>query len=214
MTHDSLINRLTEELKPVRRRRLSVDILAVAAICALELILFLSMGMARPDMPGMMMHEPSVWWRLASLGLIGVISCALAVLSFNPVYSPKRAIRWLMLIVAICLAFGVFINAGPDAGGGIIRRLYWPGGLQCTYKMVLLSIPPVIGLAVLMRRGAPTDMKRTALLAGLAAASWGAFVFVFACPSNDPLYIAVWYSVGCGIVTALSRIILPSVSHW
>ncbi len=96
----------------------------------------------------------------------------------------------------------------------LLARLNWHAGLQCTYKMVLLSIPAVIGLTVLMRRGAPTDIRRTALLSGLAAAAWGAFVFVFACPSNDPLYIAVWYSLGCGIVTAISRLVLPRLSRW
>jgi hypothetical protein len=120
----------------------------------------------------------------------------------------------LALIVVICVAFGLFINASPAGIATIIQRLNWTNGLQCTYKMVLLSVPPVIGLGMLMRRGAPTDTRSTALLVGLAAAAWGAFVFVFACPFDDPLYIAVWYSVGCGIVTALSRIILPRLSRW
>jgi len=213
MTHDRLIERLTEDLKPVRRRRPSLDLAIVAAICAIELALFFAMGAARPDMMKMM-HQPSVCWRLGSLGLIALTSGALAILSFNPVYSPKRSIGWLALIVMICLVSGVLIGAGPDAQLSLLRRLYWQGGLQCTTKVVLLSIPPVIGLALLMRRGAPTDMERTALLAGLAAASWGAFVFVFACPSDDPLYIAVWYSAGCGIVTALSRLILPRLARW
>jgi hypothetical protein len=213
MSEDSLINRLTQDLKPVRRRRFGADIAVVAAVCGLELLLFFALRAERPDMP-MEMQQPSFWWRLASLGLIALISGSLAILSFNPVYSPRRAIRWLLLIAAICLVFGVFINAGPDAQSSIIRRLNWRGGLQCATKMVLLSIPPVIGLAMLMRRGAPTDSRRTAVLAGLAAASWGAFVFVFACPSNDPLYIAVWYSLGCGIVTVLSRMILPRLARW
>ncbi len=212
MTHDALIDRLSEGLKPVRRRRLSVDLLIVAVICAVELGLFFGMGAARP-MP-MLMPQPSFWWRLGSLGLIAAISAALTILSFNPVYSPRRASRWLLAIGAICLAVGFLINAGPDADKNLIARLDWPAGLQCAKKMILLSIPAVIGLAVLMRRGAPTDGRRTAWLAGLAAASWGAFVFVFACPFNDPLYIAVWYSVGCGIVTAVSRLILPRLTRW
>jgi hypothetical protein len=213
MTHDRLIERLTEDLKPVRRRRPSQDLAIVAAICAIELALFFAMGAARPDAMKMM-HQPSVCWRLGSLGLIALTSGALAILSFNPAYSPKRGISWVALIVVICLVSGMLIGAGPDAHFSIIRRLYWQGGLQCTTKVVLLSIPPVIGLALLMRRGAPTDIRRTALLSGLAAASWGAFVFVFACPSDDPLYIAVWYSAGCGIVTALSRLVLPRLARW
>jgi hypothetical protein len=56
--------------------------------------------------------------------------------------------------------------------------------------------------------------KGSALLVGLAAAAWGAFVFVFACPFNNPLYIAVWYTVGCGIVTLLARTILPRIARW
>jgi hypothetical protein len=213
MTYDPLINRLAADLKPVRRRRMGVDVTVVAVICAVELVLFFALGAARPDMP-MMMKQPSFWWRLASLGLITLISGALAILSFNPTYSPRRGVRWLALIVVICLAFGLFINAGPAGIATIIQRLNWTNGLQCTYKMVLLSVPPVIGLGVLMRRGAPTDTRSTALLVGLASAAWGAFVFVFACPFDDPLYIAVWYSVGCGIVTALSRIILPRLLRW
>jgi hypothetical protein len=213
MRHERLIDRLTGDLKPVRRRRLSLDIAVITAICAAELGLFFALKAQRPDMP-MQMHQMSFWWRLASLGLIAVISGSVAIFSFNPVYSPRRALRWLLLIAVFCLACGMFINAGPQANMRLVVRLNWQAGLQCTYKMVLLSIPAVVGLTVLMRRGAPTDIKRTASLAGLAAAAWGAFVFVFACPSDDPLYIAVWYSLGCGIVTALSRLVLPGISRW
>lgn len=213
MDYDSLISRLTEDLKPVRRRRLSAEVAIVLLICALELALFFVLGFARSDMPTMM-KQPTFWWRIASLGLISMISGALALLSFNPTYTPRRGIRWLALIVVICLVFGLCINAGPDELSAILQRLSWMNGVVCASKMIVLSIPLLIGLGVLMRRGAPTDTRGTALLVGLAAAAWGAFVFVFACPFNDPLYIAVWYSVGCGTVTLLSRFVLPHLARW
>ena len=213
MSYESLISRLTEDLKPVRRRRLGVDIMIVVLICAVELALFFHFGFARSDMP-VMMKQPTFWWRLVSLGLISLLSGALALLSFNPAYSPRWGIRWVALIVVVCLVFGLCINAGPGGLNAIIHRLSWMNGIMCAIKMIALSIPLVIGLGVLMRRGAPTDTRGTALLVGLAAAAWGAFVFVFACPFNDPLYIAVWYSVGCGIVTLLSRFALPRLTRW
>jgi hypothetical protein len=80
--------------------------------------------------------------------------------------------------------------------------------------MVLLSLPAMAALGVLMRRGAPTDIGGTSLTAGIAAAAWGAFVFVFACPADDPLYIAVWYVVGCGLVTMFARVVLPRLASW
>jgi hypothetical protein len=213
MNYDRLIDRLAEDLKPVRRRRLGWDIFIVAVICAGELAVFFALGLARPDMP-MMMQQPTVWWRLASLGLISVISGSLAIRSFNPVYSPRLGIRWLAVIVAICLVFGFCISAGPHSLDAIVQRLNWRDGLQCASKMIALSMPPLVGLSVLMHRGAPTDTSRTALLVGLAAAAWGAFVFVFACPFDDPLYIAAWYSVGCGSVTLLARLVLPRFTAW
>jgi hypothetical protein len=65
-----------------------------------------------------------------------------------------------------------------------------------------------------MRRGAPTDTSGTALAVGVAAAAWGAFVFVFACPHDDPFYIALWYALGCGLVTILARFLLPRLTRW
>jgi hypothetical protein len=80
--------------------------------------------------------------------------------------------------------------------------------------MVVLSVPAVIALSILIRRGAPTDRSGTALAASLASAAWGAFVFVFACPSDDPLYIAVWYTASCAIVTLTARAIVLRLTRW
>jgi hypothetical protein len=112
MRHDRLIDQLTGDLKPVRRRRLSVDIAVIAAICAAELLVFFAMKAQRPDMP-LQMHQMSFWWRLASLGLIAGISGSVAIASFNPVYAPRRAVRWLLLEVHQCRAVCADAVAGP-----------------------------------------------------------------------------------------------------
>jgi hypothetical protein len=213
MSFDSLIDRLSGDLNPVRPRRLWRDVPIIAAICVAEIIVFFALGVALPNMP-MRMHQPTLWWRLVSLGLIAVISGVPAILSFTPTYSPRRALRWLSVVIGVCLAAGLSIGAGPDDLESLARRIDWTNGIQCAAKMIALSVPPVLGLGALMRRGAPTDGSGTALLVGIAGAAWGAFVFVFACPFNDPLYIAVWYTVGCGTVVLVSRAILPRLSRW
>ena len=213
MRTDPLIDRLTDELKPVRRRTAWSDALALFVLCAIELGLFLVMGMMRSDMP-MAMHVPSFWWKLASLGLIGLVSGTVAIMSLDPVRSPRRGLRWIVALITVCLACGWLLDASRDGVSTLINRLDWVNGLQCLYEMVVLSVPAVIGLGLLMRRGAPTDHAGTALAAGLAAAAWGAFVFVFACPFDDPLYVAVWYSLGCGTVTLFARFTLPRLTCW
>jgi hypothetical protein len=213
MSFDSLIDQLAGNLKPVRPRRFWQDVTIIASICIAEIIVFFALGAALPDMP-MRMRQPTFWWRLVSLGLIAAISGIPALLSFSPTYSPRRALRWICVVIGVCLLAGLWSKIGPDELESLVRRIDWRDGIQCASKMIALSLPPVIGLGVLMRRGAPTDATRSSLLVGIAAAAWGAFVFVFACPFNDPLYIAVWYSVGCGIVTLLSRVLLPRLTRW
>jgi hypothetical protein len=167
----------------------------------------------RPDMP-MAMHMPSFWWKLASLGLIALVSGAVAVMSLDPTRSPRRGLRWVFLLIASSLAAGWVLDAARDGFPVLLARLDWHDGLQCVCKMVALSVPAVIALGLLMRRGASTDQGGTALAAGFAAAAWGAFVFVFACPFDDPFYVAVWYSLGCGTVTLFARIALPRLTRW
>jgi hypothetical protein len=206
-----LIESLVKDLKPVRRRTARSDALIVSALFLVEIALFLGMGMARPDMK-MAMAQPTFWWRLCGLLLIAVLGATTAILSFNPVASPRRGLRLVAIAVALALAAGLFVT-GPEASS-LLARLDWRDGIQCVTKMVSLSIPPLVGLGLLMRRGAPTDTVGTSLAVGITAAAWGAFVFVFACPFDDPLYIAVWYTLACGIVTILARLLLPRLLRW
>src|ERR1700751_6470536 len=110
MRTDSLIHRLTSELKPVRRRTAWGDALALAVLCALEIGLFLTLGMVRPDMP-MAMHLPSFWWKLISLGLIALVSGTVAIASLDPVRLPRRGLRWIAALIAVCLAIGWVLDA-------------------------------------------------------------------------------------------------------
>lgn len=213
MRIEPLIDRLTADLKPVTRRTALADAVALALFGALELTLFLAFGLMRSDMP-MALQEPAFWWKFSSMGLIALVSGTVAVVSFDPLKSPRPGIRWVLVLVTICLAVGWVLDKSRGGFSALVTRLDWRNGIQCFCEMVMLSTPAVVALGVLMRRGAPTDSGATAWIAGLAAAAWGAFVFVFACPIDDPLYVAVWYSLGCGTVTLFARLTLPHVTRW
>ena len=213
MRTESLLDRLSRDLRPVRRRSVAQEATLLLLLAAVEVAAFLGMGFMRPDIT-VAMQAPSFWWKLAGLGLIAVLGAGVAILSADPARSPRRELRWILVCLVAILASGWLIDAAGQGVADLARRLDWTQGLQCVWKMVVLSIPPVIALGVMIRRGAPTDLAGTALAAGLSSAAWGAFVFVFACPSDDPLYIAVWYTIGCAIVTVLGRASLMRVSRW
>ena len=213
MPNDQLIDRLVGELRPVRRRTVWGDAAILCGLGVVEIALFVAVGLIRPDMP-LAMDQPSLWWKFASLASIAVVGGSVALLSFDPARSPRRGLRWLLALVVLCLGIGWAIDAAGNDAGTLVARLDWFGGVQCVAKMVFLSLPAVIGLGLLMRRGAPTDTGGTALAVGISSAAWGAFVFVFACPHDDPLYIALWYAVGCGLVTGFARLVLPILTRW
>jgi hypothetical protein len=213
MRTDSLIERLGNAVRPVRRRSIFREGVILLALGLVELGAFLGMGFMRSDMPAAV-GRPSFWWKLASMGLIAALGAFVTIMSLDPTRSPRRGLRWILACIAASFASGWVIDALRNGLSDLLIRLDWTQGVQCVWKMVVLSVPAVIALCLVIRQGAPTDRAGTALAAGLSSAAWGAFVFVFACPSDDPLYIAVWYTIGCGIVTLLGRVILFRLSRW
>ena len=222
MANDDLIDRLAAELRPVRAHSRRADAAVIGLVCIVELAMFFLAGMTRDSMPGMMplplphmpMEQPSFWWKLVFLLALATFSGAAAIASLRPPATPRRAWPLIAAIVAASLAAGWAIDAAHGNAGSLLARLDWRNGLRCAAKMTMLSLPPLVALGVMMRRGAAIDAAATATVAGLAAAAWGAFVFVFACPSNDPFYIAVWYMLGCGAVTLAARLVLPRLTRW
>jgi hypothetical protein len=213
MRTEFLVERLSQNLRPVRPRSLVRDAMLLLALGAIEIAVYLGLGFMRPDMQTAM-DAPSFWWKLTSLGLIAALGAGVALLSVDPSRSPRPGLRFMLVCIAAIFVSGWAIDASGDGFAHLLSRLDWRQGLQCVWQMVALSVPPALALGLLGRRGAPTDRTGTALAAGLSAAAWGAFVFVFACPSDDPLYIAVWYTVGCAIVTIMARTVMLRLWRW
>jgi hypothetical protein len=213
MTTESLIERLSQDLQPVRPRSWKRDAGILVVLGLIELAIFFAMGFMRPNMP-MAMTEPSFWWKLVSMGLIAGLGTGIALVSLDPVRSPRPGLCWILALVALIFASGWLIDAGQSGTASLLARINWREGIQCAAKIVVLSVPAVLALGLVIRRGAPSDRSGTAWAASLAAGGWGAFVFVFTCPYDDPLYIAVWYTVGCGFVTLIGRILLSWIARW
>jgi len=182
MRKDSLLDDLVADLKPVHRRSAKSDTLLAASLCGAQLVLFLLSGMARPDM-SLAMSLPSFWWKLTSTGLLAVAGTVTAILSFDPRFSPRFGLSWLVIIAVTSIVIGGVIGIFNSGPGLLPTRLEWREGVQCVGKIVSLSLPALTGVGLLMRRGAPTDRDGTAWAVGVAAAAhqwWSANIFTLA----------------------------------
>ena len=210
---DPLIDTLVADLRPVRPRRPWLEAAALAGLAALQFALFTAMFGVRPDfMPAM--HNTAFWWKLISFGVLAMVAIGAVLRSLDPAGDGRGGIGRIAAIAAVALAAGWLIDAGSAGREALALRLNWHEGLHCVFMVVVLSIPAVIGLALLARRGAPTNRQATSLATGLAAAAWGGFVFAFSCPYDDPLYIAVWYAVAVAAVAIPVRWVLPHLTRW
>lgn len=214
---DPFIDALVADLTVVTPRRWTSEAALLAGLILVEGLLFLSLNALRDDMPRAM-ASAVFWWKAGSFGLMAIIAAAAMLVSLDPATSHARRLtrlwRALGLLAPAALALGWLIDAGASGRTALLARLEWREGLDCLANVGLLSLPLVLALAVLMRRGAPTRPDRTAAAAGLAAAGFGAFVFAFHCPHDDPLYVAVWYGGAVLAVTGLSRLLLPRLVRW
>lgn len=208
MSNESLIADLSSDLTPVQRRSMLREGGLVLALGAAELMLFLGLGVMRPDMSHMA-GSPFLMWRVGSLGLLAVIACVLAIRSFSPTAHPRPGLMLASAIAVAAIVGGAFVTPDGASARALLDRINPTSGILCATWIFVLSLPIVALLGALMRRAAPTQPRLSALASGIAAGACGAFVFAFCCPFNDPLYVVVWYSIGCAAVTAVARWCLP-----
>lgn len=213
MRNEWSIDDLVADLRPVRRRAPWRDAAVLAGVAGVELAIWLLLGFARPDLAEAS-HGPSLFWKLGGLLLVALIGVATALASLTPERSPRIGLRGVAVAAGLALLVGGVLGAGVASIADASARLDWRHGLDCIGAMAGLSILPAVAFALLARRGAPTDIGGTALAGGLWAAAWGAFVFAFACPSDDPFYIAFWYGAGCGGIALVARSAIARVTRW
>jgi len=208
MSNDALIQELSADLSPVRRRSALREAGLLLALGVVELGLCLAFSLMRPDM-GHMIGSTYMLWKLGSLMILAGFSGTIALRSFSPGTFPRRGVTVAIALAGAAMIAGLFVPPAAQTGSTLLDRLAPVHGLFCALAIVILSLPMLAMLATLMRRGAPVHPERSALSAGLAAGTAGAFVFAFCCPINDPLYIVVWYFVGCTTVATAARWLLP-----
>jgi hypothetical protein len=205
---ESLIRTLSADLAPVKRRSVPHECALLVSLAVAELMLVLGAGAMRTDMDRVIL-APFMIWKMGSLALLAGITSAVAIRSFAPRASSRRALVLTLCLAMLAIGGGTFVTSAVDSGRPLFDRLSPVHGVLCATAITVLALPMMAMLAVLMRRAAPVRPKESALACGVAAACCGALIFTPCCPMNDPLYIAVWYSLGVATVALAARWLLP-----
>ncbi|MEE4211783.1 MAG: DUF1109 domain-containing protein [Parvularcula sp.] len=206
----SLIEGLTESLEPVSRRRVSREILILAAVVLVQVAgtaAFLGEAM-------LAVLQHNLWGTIAKLVMLAGFSfgfAALALRSLDPA-APKQK-GFAFAAAAFLAGFGL-LTLDRNFGGGMMSVLQPATGIRCTVAAVSFAAPMFIAMTMFMRGAAPVRPRLTAAFIGIAAGSWGVFVYGLQCPFLNVGYIAVWYGGAVAFVTLLASLLLPRVARW
>ena len=213
MQTDDLIKQLSMQATTVPRRSYARRFLLawLTGSAAALLLLVLTIGV-RGDLYSAMFTWPfwMKWLYTFTLIFIGVL---LSLYFARPDNHSSRVLWWLLLPVTLLALLAMYDlnNAAPES----IHHM-WMGhsALMCPWNIFGISIPVFVAVMWMMRRLAPTQLRKAGFAAGCLAGASGATVYALLCNESTTPFIVTWYSLGILLPGLLGMMLANKVLRW
>jgi len=212
MRTDDLIAVLTKQPEPVRPCAVLRDLLmgTVIGLAAATTLMLLTLGL-RPDLAHELLGAPF----LMKFGYTLAIACVAVRIverSGRPGSNSNGLVGLLALpvLAIVSLASWQLIQPGAD------RLLLLVGHTApvCTVLIGYLSIPLLVATFRVLRSLAPTRLVQAGAAAGLLSGSAAATIYALHCPEISAPFVAIWYSAGVCLSTAVGALLGPWALRW
>jgi hypothetical protein len=213
MKTDQLIDMLSTNVEPVKSGQIWKPLIWALAIggAASFCVMLATVGL-RTDAAGGV-HIGFLALKL--LFMLSVISTGTALLMklIRPGQEARKLFRFLFLPFLVAGFVGaVALALEPSAAWHpMILGTQW---VTCLYCIPLFAIVPFSALIWALRKGAPTNLKRTGAIAGLVAGGVGATAYAFHCPDDSLPFIAVWYGAMILVCAWIGARLGPRLLRW
>jgi hypothetical protein len=210
---DSLIDGLTEELEPVRPRRVARGSLWVAGGWLAGAALLLLFGGPRHDLAEGAMMPPLpllAFWLIVALGVAAAWSALR--MGLPGVGRDYNGWRWAGL-AALALPLSALVMAMDD-GHAAMAAAHPENGLHCLMQGVFAGLGVAAALFAWLKAGAPTSPTRAGWVIGIAAGAAGATIVALHCASNDMIHIALWHGLAVALSGMAGRVLLAPLLRW
>lgn len=211
MKTDDLITLMAQDA-PVRLRYSRGMMLALGVGIVLSALLLTSTVGLRHNLASVV-ETPRVFFKI----MVTILLAVLAVRLVSRIGRPGAATRLpalLLVVPVMAVSAAVFTElvALPVASW----RANWLGGnaLFCLFFVPLLSLAPLAALLFILRNGAPENPTSAGAAAGLAAGAIAAAIYAWHCPDDSPLFLATWYTIAIGAVTAVGALLGRRLLRW
>ncbi|WP_020186637.1 NrsF family protein [Methylopila sp. 73B] len=146
--------------------------------------------------------------------LAGAVGAAVLALRLaRPGASLRPGVVALGVAVAL-LASGVAAELVATPRDAWASRLVGHNALLCLASVTGLALGPLALLLAALRRGAPASPRAAGAAAGLCAGAIAATFYAAHCVDDSPLFVATWYPLGLGLVSALGAAAGERALRW
>lgn len=210
---DDLIARLSSDLRPVSRlavlRRLALGLGVGAAVSAALTGGILGFRSDMLQAAGEMMF----WVKLAyTLGLAGIALWAVERLARPAGQGGRRILALVWPLAAVAALAAWQLSHAPATLRS--QMVMGQSSAVCPWCILTAALPPLVGLIWALRGLAPTRLRLTGLMIGLAAGGAGAAAYALHCPEPTAPFLAIWYSLGILAAGLVGLLLGPRALRW
>lgn len=213
MNTQQLIESLSTDVSRVTRLALARRIgLGILAGCGITVLLVIAGLGIRPDL-SLAIQGFSFWMKLSYTLALGLgTTYALSRLA-RPTSGSLYGLWGLAVPVLVLMGFGLHELAGAPLDRW---RAMWLGQswLICPWLVLMLAAPIFVGLLGAFRKLAPTRLRATGAVAGLAAGAWAATVYGLHCPEAAAVFVLTWYTLGILLAAGVGALLGPRLLRW
>ncbi len=211
METDALIARLANEPPPPPFDPGRIALIWVLAM-AVPVALFLLVLGPRPDLIAAWSNPAVIVKTILPLGTVG-LSLPLLLRLARP-EARAGATGWLLVapaIAALVLWAGAFALRAP---AGRFAEVSPASLAECLGSILLLSVVPAVVILRILRRGATSQPRLSAALAGLTASAGATAGYSLFCTQDNPLFFITWYGVAILAVTVACAAFGERILRW
>jgi len=212
MRTDDLIAQLSSGLEPVKRGAVGRLLLGAAVLGMLgSVALMLSLIGLRHDFARAIVSF-GMWTKLVYTFVIAGLGFWLVERMGRPGAEMTRPLQLQAIPLLAILLMSVLQMNAPSAD--MPRLVLGHSSRVCAYLVTVTALPTLAAIFWTLRQLAPTRLALAGAGAGLFAGAVGAFVYSFHCTEGAAPFIAIWYTLGIAVVTALGAALGPRLLRW
>ena len=209
---DSLVDQLVAQHRRTPLSRLPRRVANAAFLgAAITFVLVFLWGL-RPDIAAAS-ATPRFWVKLgfgagfAAAGLAGLLAL------FRPERPAPRRL-WLAAVPVVIIVAAACAEVAALPQTELMAAWMGKSALICPFAIAALSVAPATALILAGRRSAPTRLRLTGAVIGLASGGISATLYALHCPETGMAFVATWYLIGILLAALAGALSGPRLLRW